>query len=164
MYKDADKQREAVKQAMRRKRAKGASVIPCDTHAKVIPEDTPVVILCEGEPIKPKRGKDIKCFADLPPDVRRIIERMSIGEDGKIDQTIKANRTAIAVNYQHQFPDRYESTSGEVVGVASLVTASLVTGKPGDADYNGTDVLPPGVIWESEPGAARKIEERERGR
>ena len=58
---------------------------------------------------KPKRGKDIKCFADLPPDVQVTIDRLSLVE-GKIDQTIKTNRTAIAVNYQHLFPDRYNRT------------------------------------------------------
>ncbi|KKM80202.1 hypothetical protein LCGC14_1342160 [marine sediment metagenome] len=58
------------------------------------------------------RGKDIKCFADLPPDVQRTIDRLSL-VDGKIDQTIKANRTAIAVSYQHLFPERYHS-----IGVA----------------------------------------------
>lgn len=55
-----------------------------------------------------KRGKDIKCFADLPSDVQQAIDTMSTME-GKIDQTIKTNRTAIAINYQHQFPDRYHS-------------------------------------------------------
>ena len=53
-----------------------------------------------------KRGKDIKVFDDLPPDVQQTIDTMSVVE-GKIDQTIKANRTAIAVHYQHLFPDRY---------------------------------------------------------
>lgn len=57
----------------------------------------------------PKRGKGIKCFADLPLDVQQSIDRMSM-VDGKIDQTIKANRTAIAVHYQHLFPSRYHST------------------------------------------------------
>ncbi len=58
---------------------------------------------------KPKRGKDIKCFDDLPVDVKLIINRLSM-VDGKIDKTIKANRTAIAVNYQHLFPDKFHST------------------------------------------------------
>ena len=57
----------------------------------------------------PKRGKDIKCFEDLPPDVQQTIDRMSI-VDGKIDQTIKVNRTAIAVHYQYLFPGRFHST------------------------------------------------------
>ena len=53
MYKDKDKQREANREAMRRNRA---SVIPCDTRLKVIPEDTPVVILCEAEPERTAQG------------------------------------------------------------------------------------------------------------
>ena len=56
-----------------------------------------------------KRGKDIKCFEDLPADVQQTIDKMSV-VDGKIDQTIKVNRTAIAVHYQHLFPDRFHST------------------------------------------------------
>jgi len=56
----------------------------------------------------PKRGKDIKVFEDLPLDVQQTIDRMST-VDGKIDQAIKANRTAIAIHYQHIFPDRFES-------------------------------------------------------
>ena len=66
----------------------------------------------EDRPKRPetgKRGLDIKCFEDLPMDVQRTIVRMSL-VDGKIDTTIKANRTAIAVNYQHLFPKRYSST------------------------------------------------------
>lgn len=77
----------------------------------------------------PKRGKDIKCFADLPPDVQQNIDRMSV-VDGKIDKTIKANRTAIAINYQHLFPNRYYSQD-------AVISSPAVTGKPGDADYNG---------------------------
>lgn len=61
-----------------------------------------------------KRGKDIKCFVDLPLDVQLIINEMSL-VDGKIDKTIKANRTAIAVNYQHIYPNRYHSTMAAVV-------------------------------------------------
>lgn len=112
MYKDKEKQKEANKRAMRRNRAKGASVIPCDTRLKVIPEGTPVVIPCEVELDKPKRGTDIKTFEDLPPDVQHDIETMSShaaqrGEDYEED---KARRTARAIRYQHLFPDRYEST------------------------------------------------------
>lgn len=55
-----------------------------------------------------KRGKDIKCFEDLPPDVQEVIHRLST-IDGQIDQTIKANRTAIAVNY---FEHRLQQTFG----------------------------------------------------
>ncbi len=77
-----------------------------------------------------KRGKDIKCFSDLPPDVQQTIDRLSV-VDGKIDQHIKAKRTAIAINYQHQFPGKFEPHWFSAAMVAG------VTGKPGDADYNG---------------------------
>jgi len=163
MYKDKDKQREANKQAMRRKRA--ASVIPCDTRLKVIPSNTPIVIPCEVErtgvnlealniaavpnghgghkliaPIpkrgkdegvtinlpeqppkgaavlevetesnlKSKRGKDIKCFEDLPPDVQRTIR--SVSESNEEFQ----KRTEVAIKYQHLFPDRYHSTGARL--------------------------------------------------
>ena len=66
-----------------------------------------------------KRGKDIKCFADLPPDVQQTIDRLST-VDGKIDQTIKANRTAIAINYQHIFPNSYYSR-----GFSSVIPSSM---------------------------------------
>lgn len=59
----------------------------------------------------PKRGKDIKCFEDLPPDVQRTIDMMSI-IDGKIDETIKTNRTAIAIHYQLLFPDYSDYWTG----------------------------------------------------
>ena len=55
-----------------------------------------------------KRGKDIKCFADLPPDVQVIINSMS-EVDGVIDQKAKADRTEAAIMYQHLFPNRYYS-------------------------------------------------------
>lgn len=53
-----------------------------------------------------KRGTDIKSFADLPPDVQHSINKMSKAGgmiNGKIDQAIKANRTAIAITYQRAF-------------------------------------------------------------
>jgi len=75
-----------------------------------LPKDKPIADVSNDKVIKYKRGKDIKCFEDLPPDVRRTIEKMSTIEDGKMDLSIKANRTAIAINYQHLFPGRYNST------------------------------------------------------
>lgn len=132
MYKDPDKHREAVKLATRRYRAKKADsvlssqkdgldnarglavvdkigdtqpVIPLNVIPKLEPEDKGQELhLCIKS--KPKRGKDIKCFEDLPRDVQETIDIMSVVE-GKIDQTMKANRTAIAINYQHLFPGRY---------------------------------------------------------
>ena len=89
---------------------------------------------------KPKRGKDIKCFEDLPPDVQETIKMMS-QRAGKIDPIEKAKRTAAAIKYQHLFPDRYENQSTVLSGVA-------VTGKPGDADYNGVCT----EAWRAERG------------
>ena len=97
-YKDKDKQKEANRLASQRQRDKKGMTDDCAKAGIVIP-DHPV-------PVIPKRGKDIKCFEDLPPDVQQSIDMMSV-VDGRIDQTIKANRTAIAVHYQHIFPERY---------------------------------------------------------
>jgi hypothetical protein len=58
---------------------------------------------------RPSPIKQVKVFEDLPLDVQKTIDSMSVVE-GKMDQTIKANRTAIAIHYQHLFPDRYSST------------------------------------------------------
>ena len=99
MYKDKDKQREANRQAQARFKAK-QSLAERGITEKVLPLEPKSVSVI------PKRGKDIKCFEDLPPDVQQSIDMMSM-VDGKIDQTIKANRTAIAVHYQHTFPGRY---------------------------------------------------------
>lgn len=55
-------------------------------------------------PSKPKRGKDIKVFEDLPPDVQATINRLSESNEEK------AKRTQVAIKYQHLFPDRYYST------------------------------------------------------
>lgn len=48
-----------------------------------------------------KRGFDIKCFEDLPPDVQATIRRLS--ESNEEFQ----KRTGIAIAYQHLFPNRY---------------------------------------------------------
>ena len=123
MYKDKDKQREANRQASKKYRDsmtdKGMTVAPeiiPKSDIRVIPPGSDVQAVVNGvtraDPPTtpyPKRGKDIKVFEDLPPDVQQTIDSMSV-VDGKIDQTIKVNRTAIAINYQHLFPDRYNST------------------------------------------------------
>ena len=108
MYKDKDKQREAIREATRRYRGKkGDSALSGPKDGLKNARGLPVVgKVGDTHPVIPERGKDIKCFADLPPDVQMTIDSMSL-VDGKIDQTIKANRTAIAINYQHQFPDQY---------------------------------------------------------
>ena len=101
-YKDKDKQREAQREWVRQKRLK--------------------------EQGSTKRGKDIKCFADLPRDVQQTIERVSRINNNEAEyKTEKAKRTASAIRYQHLFPERY--------GADHL--RGYVTGKPGDADYNG---------------------------
>ena len=173
MYKDKDKQREAVKVATQRYRAKTADSALSGSkdgleNARGLPvvgklSDTqPVIPSCDTPDVIPKRleheqyyhqphcnapshvkqfakgvscscrkrGKDIKCFADLPPDVQETIHRLST-IDGKIDQASKAKRTAAAIKYQHLFPDRYNPQHFDTVVVPA------VTGKPGDADYNG---------------------------
>jgi hypothetical protein len=121
MYKNKDKQREANRRAQARFKAKGI------TQGITEQGNTNQLLANQVIP-NMRRGKDIKCFADLPPDVQQSIDMMSV-VDGKIDQTIKANRTAIAVNYQHIFPERYEPQDA--------VCSGIVIGKPGDADYTG---------------------------
>ncbi|MCJ7482644.1 MAG: hypothetical protein MUO31_06735 [Thermodesulfovibrionales bacterium] len=80
MYKNEEKQREANAERQRRYREKDKAL-----HGK-------------------RRGKDIKCFADLPYDVRATIDRLSA------DEQEHNRRTGIAISYQHTFPDRYYST------------------------------------------------------
>ena len=112
MYKDKDKQREAGKERQRRYKARHKGVTD-----KALPDGTMSIETlakmdagCSDKLTHGlKRGKDIKCFADLPPDVQKTIDRMSINKDGTINQTVKTNRTAIAINYQHLFPNRYYS-------------------------------------------------------
>lgn len=55
-----------------------------------------------------KRGKGIKCFADLPPDVQATIDKLSESNEEK------HKRTQIAVQYQHTFPDRFHSTGAAI--------------------------------------------------
>ena len=96
VYKDKDKQREANRRASQRQRDKKGMTDDCAKIGIVIP-DHPV-------PVIPKRGKDIKVFEDLPPDVQATINRVSESNEEK------AKRTAAAIKYQHLFPDRYNST------------------------------------------------------
>jgi len=63
----------------------------------------------DKRPCIAKRGIIIKSFEDLPPDVQKSIDRMSVF-NGKIDRAIKIKRTEAAIRYQHLFPDRYHST------------------------------------------------------
>ncbi len=144
-YKDKDKQREANRERQRRYKA-NQKALPKQgvTNEKALLNQG----VTEGvtdkllEPAKAfeganqfgpkgvtstKRGKDIKCFADLPPDVQQNIISMST-INGKLDETKKAKRTTSAITYQHLFPDRYEPQAG---------LDAMVTGLPGDHDYNG---------------------------
>lgn len=125
-YKDKDEQRKAQREWVRQRRAirgstKQGSTFVSDSGSESGFDDE----TSEG----PKRGKDIKVFEDLPPDVQETINRMSL-VDGKIDQIIKAKRTATAIRYQHLFPDSYEPQHA-----VSIATRSGVV--TGDADYNG---------------------------
>lgn len=52
-----------------------------------------------------KRGKDIKCFADLSYDVQQAVDRIST------DAEDKAKRTARAIHYQHLYPNKYLNKS-----------------------------------------------------
>ncbi len=142
MYKDKDRQREANREASQRRRDKGMTkgmtnqgVTVTGSDTRVIPErtaqgnirvskpgDDDYVPQCEttrafieDRPKRPetgKRGKDIKCFADLPPDVQRTIVKMST-TDGRLDKEDKAKRTARAIHYQGLFPDSWYSKSPE---------------------------------------------------
>ena len=115
MYKDKDKQREAQREWVRQKRAAKGST---EQGSTLVGHDVlnPITKLCiESQPKTTrlpthKRGKDIKCFEDLPVDVQQTINRTSMTE-GKINQTIKALRTTLAIRYQHLKPNRYYSAN-----------------------------------------------------
>ena len=158
MYKDKDKQREANRQAQARFKAKGITNqgitdkgITDDSLKQPSPLEVVEDFTTGGVVFdKPKRGKDIKAFADLPPDVQETIDSLSI-VDGKIDKRVKANRTAIAINYQHLFPDRYEPQGLGTMAQAKRAGCRygpVVTGKPGEADYNGVCI----PEWRAERG------------
>ena len=143
MYKDKDKQREANRKAQAKFKAKqgitnrppsgitGQGITEDGYVPNVIPKPKDIVdvlhnrILANPKVrlVSSKRGKDIKSFADLPPDVQQTIDRMSESNEEK------QKRTAIAIHYQHAFPNGYHPKNTDFSGV--------VTGKPGDADYNG---------------------------
>ena len=74
-----------------------------------------------------KRGKDIKCFSDLPPDVQATINRVSDTNEEK------QKRTGIAIRYQHLFPDQYYGTQLErayMPGEVVKLDGPPPTGKP----------------------------------
>ena len=76
MYKDPDKQREANRKAQAKFKAKGITEQGITTKGITqIPKEQMCITDDWQKAIddKPKRGKDIKCFADLPPDVQEAM-------------------------------------------------------------------------------------------
>ncbi len=122
MYKDKDRQREANRDRQRRYKAKHKGVTSEGVTTKSVTgidkallivrdelkqEDELIDRVVKSDVLNiPKRGKDIKVFEDLPPDVQRSIDMMSM-VDGQIDEANKANRTAIAISYQHSHSQRF---------------------------------------------------------
>ena len=105
MYKDKDKQREADKERQRRRRDKiKAEGVTNSGRDKQGVTGGIILTLAANIDDNAKRGKDIKSFEDLPPDVQATINRVSESNEEK------AKRTAAAIKYQHLFPDRYNST------------------------------------------------------
>ena len=76
---------------------------------------------------KPKRGKDIKRFADLSPDVQDTINRLSDNEQEH------KRRTAIAIDYQHKHPDRYYPTGAVFTG--SMTVMERLFYRPGQRNF-----------------------------
>ncbi len=130
-YKDKDKQREAQRERTRRYRSRRDTIGGHSPKGVTQPEALQVKGVTNKGVTQgvTKRGKDIQCFTDLPPDVQQNIISMST-TDGKLDETKKAKRTTNAITYQHLFPDRYEPRAG-------VDAYPIVTGLPGDADYDG---------------------------
>lgn len=110
MYKDPDKQREANRKAQAKFKAKGVTKQGITLPKKTDLGNTLTTTQTVGAVI-PKRGKDIKCFEDLPADVQMTINYMSWDKEGEVfNQEEKDRRTVAAIHYQHLFPDRYYST------------------------------------------------------
>jgi hypothetical protein len=104
MYKDKNKQREANRRASQRRRDQLKSLANAIIPNQESMTNQGMMTRNSDANVIPKRGKDIKCFTDLPPDVQRTINRISQSNEEKV------KRTAIAIHYQHLFPDRYYST------------------------------------------------------
>ena len=118
-YKDKEAQRRAQRDWVRQKRAESKG----STQGSM------------GQ----ARGKDIRCFEDLPRDVQRTIDKLSETSEEKV------KRTAAAIHYQHLFPNRYEPVSDEdftrLMATANPKT-KLKVSKPGDEDYDGVCLDP----------------------
>ena len=112
MYKDKNKQRESNRERQRRYKAKHKGVTSEGVTGKALLagnmsiETLAMMDAGCGDKLTHglKRGKDIKVFADLSLFVQKTINSLSD------DEQEHAKRTAIAINYQHLFPDRYYST------------------------------------------------------
>lgn len=150
MYKDKDKQREADRARQKKRRDKikakgvtdvleavavgvtqGVTMTKADSHIDA--SDIGVVKALHRAISNPRRGRDIKCFEDLPPDVQQAIERTSDSPEER------RQRTAIAVSYQHTFPDRYEPVSDTDFACLMATAGKTKTrpSLPGDDDYDG---------------------------
>ena len=124
MYKDKDKQRDAQRNWVRQKRAVKGSTGQGSTEVKLVgdlPPKEQAMVLKVLSPPKPKRGKNIKCFADLSLDIKKTIVRLTTNPDGSIDHAARANRIAIAIDYQHKHPDRYHSTGAVFTGSMTVM-------------------------------------------
>lgn len=136
MYKDKDRQREANAERQRRYKAKKAlpkGVTSEGVTSKALPEKewagNQHISLETNHLInaKPKRGKDIKCFADLSPDVQDTINRLSDNEQEH------KRRTAIAIDYQHKHPGRYYSTGAVFTGKMTVMERLFY--RPGQRNF-----------------------------
>jgi len=122
-YKDKDKQRRANRERQRRYKERHK------TESNNAPKVTPKFFSKE----QGRRGKDIKCFEDLPPDVQKTINRTSTSPEEK------NRRTAIAIHYQHLYPGRYEPNSDQdftrLLATLPPGSPAVRVSKPGDEDY-----------------------------
>ena len=110
MYKDKQKQRKTDAERQRRYRRDKKGV----TGQGVTHPNIPTLSVTEFTKTKFKRGKDIKCFEDLPADVQHTIDRISESEEEK------RRRTAIAIRYQHTFPDNVDKAVGSMNETSDL--------------------------------------------
>lgn len=174
MYKDKEKQREANRKAQAKFKAKqGITNKPPSgiTSQGITDKALPLCPYCLKRPIlsdnaiaceecsqmtlvNPKRGKDIKCFADLPLDVQQTIDHICIERARVGLPDDRASRISRAVDYQRLYPDvDNEGKDRAYRHISPMCTIDMgfhvpVTGKPGDADYNGI-VTPE---WRAERG------------
>jgi len=137
MYKDKARQREANRERQRRYKARQKALPEQGVTSKALPEPWTVADQCDYEdddyPEKPKRGKDIQRFEDLPLDVQHTIDRISTSPEEK------NKRTVAAIKYQHLYPYRYHSTGVECVYMKEqrqrVGAGHVQVSKPGDEDY-----------------------------